>query len=73
MVALFIWPQVPSALELIVLTHILQHYNSPNHSLADARLTVVDRANALNTRLRLEEAWITALSTHQPEGLNQRM
>ena len=52
---------------------VSQHYTSPGHSPTDARLTVVDRATALNTRLRLEEAWVTVLSTHQPQGLNQRL
>ena len=52
---------------------VSQHFNLPHHRLTDVRLTVVDRATALNTRLRLEEAWITNLSTHQPQGLNQRM
>ena len=42
---------------------VSQHYTSQGHTAINAKLTVVDRANALNTRLRLEEAWITALST----------
>ena len=48
------------------------HYNSVNHTPRDARVIALDHAHCLNARLRLEEAWITLLATHQPAGLNQR-
>ena len=48
------------------------HYTSPNHTGADAMLTVVDSASQINERLRLEEAWITCLGSLQPAGLNAK-
>ena len=51
---------------------VSQHYNSVNHTPRDAKVTVLDHAHCLNARLRLEDAWITLLDTHQPGGLNQR-
>ena len=47
------------------------HFNSPGHHQKHARVTALDQSTALNTRLRLEDAWITCLGTHQPAGLNQ--
>ena len=50
---------------------VSQHYNSFNHTPRDAKVTVLDHAHCLKACLRLEDAWITLLATHQPAGLNQ--
>ena len=49
-----------------------QHFNMGDHSIDDVTVFGVDRAANLNTRLRLEEAWIHVINSYQPAGLNRR-
>ena len=39
------------------------HYRSYNHTIEDFTITVVDKEQDKNRRLRLEESWITLLDT----------
>ena len=48
------------------------HYRSYNHTIEDFTITVVDKEQDKNRRLRLEEAWITFLDTLTPKCLNGR-
>ena len=51
---------------------IAQHFNMVDHNIHDVIIFGVDHAANLNTRLRLEEAWIHVIGTYQPAGLNRR-
>ena len=48
------------------------HYTSYNHTTEDFTITIVDREQDKNRRLRLEESWFTLLDTLTPKGLNGR-
>ena len=48
------------------------HYRSYNHTTEDFTITIIDREQDKNRRLRLEESWITLLDTLTPKGLNGR-
>ena len=48
------------------------HYRSYNHTTEDFTITVIDKDQDKNRRLRLEESWITLLDTLTPKGLNGR-
>ena len=48
------------------------HYRSYNHTTEDFTITVIDKDQHKNRRLRLEESWITLLDTLTPTGLNVR-
>ena len=48
------------------------HYRSYNHTIEDFTITVVDKEQEKNRRLRLEESWITLLDTLTSKGLNGR-
>ena len=45
------------------------HYRSYNHTIEDFTITVVDKEQEKNRRLKLEELWITLLDTVTPKGL----
>ena len=45
------------------------HYRSYNHTTEDFTITITDREQDKNRRLRLEESWITLLDTLTPKGL----
>ena len=44
------------------------HYKSYNHTVEDFTITVVDKEQDKNRRLRLEESWITLHDTLTPKG-----
>ena len=48
------------------------HYRSYNHTTEDFTITVIDKDQDKNRRLRLEESWITLLGTLTPKDLNGR-
>ena len=48
------------------------HYRSYNHTTEDFTITIIDKEQDKNRRLRLEESWITLLDTLTPKGLNGR-
>lgn len=57
-------------------TPIGQHFNSPNHSVGDIKVTVIDSLEQTDGTLRMrqtrENAWIRKLQTEAPLGLNER-
>ena len=47
------------------------HFNSPNHTIKDVELTVIEACIGDDTRRKLKEShWIHQLHTLQPYGLN---
>ena len=44
------------------------HYRSYNHTTEDFTITVIDKDEDKNRRLRLEKSWITLLDTLTPKG-----
>ena len=48
------------------------HYRSYNHTTEDFTITIIDREQDKNRRLRLEESWITLLDMLTPKDLNGR-
>ena len=51
---------------------VSHHFTSTHHNPVDLTITAVYTASGLNTRLCLQEAWITQLGTQKPAGLNQQ-
>ena len=51
---------------------VAAHFNEAGHTIRDVSIYGVDAAADLNTRLRLEEAWIHVIGSSQPAGLNLR-
>ena len=51
---------------------VVIHYRSYSHTIDDYSITIVDKENNKNRRLKLEEAWMTLLNTLTPRGLNGR-
>ena len=54
--------------------HIIQHFISPGHSLADMRALPIEQVYRKDTDFRKsrERFWYTKLQTVYPEGLNER-
>ena len=48
------------------------HYRFYNHTIEDVTITIVDKEQDKNRRLRLYESWIMLLDTLTPKGLNGR-
>ena len=48
------------------------HYRAYNHTTEASAITIIDKDQDKNRRLRLEESWITLLDTLTPKGLNGR-
>lgn len=53
-------------------TLVARHFRSPGHSLADLRVTVIERVrvNDVDIRRRRERFWRYKLRTNYPDGLN---
>ncbi len=51
---------------------VSRHFNLPNHSLNNIKITILDQERNKNKRLRLEEAWMALLKTRNPLGMNDR-
>ena len=53
-------------------TLVTQHFNSPNHSLANMKCIVLERVHGIdhNSRLKRERFWMEKLQTLFPLGLN---
>ena len=43
------------------------HYKSYNYTIDDYSITIVDKENNKNRRLRLEESWMTLSNTLTPK------
>lgn len=52
---------------------VATHYRSYNHTIDDYSLTILDKEQDKNRRLRLEESWMILLDTLKPRGLNGRL
>jgi hypothetical protein len=61
-----------SAIRLEQDNPVAKHYNRASHNHTSYAVTVLDKEENKNRRLRLEEAWMTILSTLQPTGLNKK-
>jgi hypothetical protein len=62
-----------SAIRTKQLHPVAQHYNTNNHTEEAYTVTVLDKENDKNKRLRLEETWMVLMDTLQPKGLNVRI
>lgn len=51
---------------------VANHFNLPRHSVQDIQITILDRCQDKNMRLRLEESWMILLDTLSPTGINGR-
>jgi hypothetical protein len=63
------WYDVKHALD----KNVSQHFNSPNHSLSNLKLIVIEKASMNNLERQLKEsAWIRQLQTIEPSGMNSK-